>query len=210
MSQIPTVQVLYEAALKSGAAEKVWLPYAASPAFLCCLGAGPWKYNRRRDIQHKALISLKGRDVGELSPDDVIFPLKWQNDMLRSMIVFLQQGRGPRVGAMPSLVSELRSMDPFEARQAFYRAAGQPRGTKVLSLYLRDYVGIPCFPVDRHVRRTLEIVGLPADEHALIDICRRANVDPIVVARFLGTKDLNGGNPDWTAWPDRAAPEKSA
>lgn len=182
-----------------------WLPYAASPAFICCIGAGPWRFDRRKKVQHDALVLLGDRDIGELPTDTKWFPLDWQNEMLNALSASLQaQRHGQAVnGALVTFVSELRDMEPAKARSTFYEACGRPGGTKVLSLYLRDFVGVPCFPIDRHVRRFLEAENLPTREDQLLRLFSKANVDPIPVARFLGTKKLDQGNPDWSAWPDR-------
>lgn len=208
-ADVAIIQSIQAVAEKTTKTHQNWLPFASSPAFLCCLGAGPWKYGRRRKVQYEALLQLGGRDIGELPKDAKFFPLTWQNRMLNAMTTTLQRERGgiPAEGAMVSFVSELRDMEPSSARDRFYRACGRPDGTKVLSLYLRDYVGVPCFPVDRHVRRSLEKLGLPTKEQPLLDLFARARVDPVPVARFLGTKDLSGGNPNWQSWPNKAAAE---
>jgi hypothetical protein len=208
-ADVAVVQSILDVAEKTTKTHSRWLPYMASPAFLCCLGAGPWKYGRRRKIQHEALLQLGGRDIGQLPTDARFFPLDWQNRMLNAMTATLQRERGgiQADGAMVSFVSVLRDIEPAAARERFYRACGRPGGTKVLSLYLRDYVNIPCFPVDRHVRRSLEKLGLPIKEQPLLDLFARAKVDPVPVARFLGTKDLDGNNPDWSGWPNRVALE---
>jgi hypothetical protein len=194
--------------LKSPMRWKPWLPRDPSAAFICCIGAGPWRYGRRRTIQLHGLTKLAGRDISDLSGREKWFPLNWQNEMLnmltrsmRRMEIFDPPTPKTTMQALVDLVRHTKSYS------LLYAACGRPQGTKVLSLYKRDYIGVPAFPVDRHVRRTLQGLGLPMKEQDLLELFEQAGVDPTPVARMLGTDRLDGGNPDWSKWPDHAAPE---
>lgn len=181
-----------------------WLPADASAAFICCIGAGPWKYGRRRKVQLVALQKLAGRDLIELTGREKWFPLDWQNEMLNALTMTLKR----HWISMGQAISVLRQWTPIEgARPNFYRMCGRPKGTKVLSLFLRDYVGVPSFPVDRHVKRALQALELPHIEERILDVCDEAEIDPVPVARLMIHGQLDGGNPDWTNWPARPAPE---
>ena len=181
-----------------------WLPSDPNQAFVCCIGAGPWKYGRRRTIQLKALTQLGQRCISQLSGDEQWFPLGWQNRMLSSLTVTLKTLQT----SMFHFGAALQGMEPVKARTTFYDACGSPEGTKVLSLFLRDFVGVPCFPIDRHVRRELLLLCLPTKEVDLLAAFTDVGVDPIPAARMLGTSKLDGGNPDWSDWPNKPAPEK--
>ncbi len=200
---------------------KPWLPFDPSAAFICCIGAGPWKYGRRRKIQLQGLERLAGRDLQEAVLGNATtktifdeslrvdwFPLKWQNQMTGALAFYLRQlGRSLK---KPITLADFCAQAPFNDgwRKLFYDVCGCPKGAKVLSLFCRDYMRIPSFPIDRHVRKILKENGLPDKEEQVLQLCEMANVDPIHLARCLGTSRLNGGNPDWSGWPTCSAPEK--
>lgn len=183
-----------------------WLPSDSSQAFICCIGAGPWKYGRRRKVQHEALKALGTRTIEQLEGTEHWFPLTWQNEMLNCLTRFLHEKQRSNE-TMDNLISVLRNLDDDHARRLFYDVCGRPNGTKVLSLFLRDYVGTPCFPIDRHVRRALEGLGLPTKEDEILDLCWQANIKPIPIARHL--IGLKIKNPNWSHWPAEAAPESA-
>lgn len=190
--------------------QKRWLPEDPSAAFICCIGAGPWRYPRRRKIQYEALQQLAGRDLAVLDGTEKWFPLDWQNEMLAALVSSVKRMGRDHWHSMPSmakLVDTLRKISPTMARPNFYHACGRPHGTKVLSLYLRDFIGVECFPIDRHVKRALIDHRLPLNEMALLELCHEANVDPIPIARMLIDGKLDGGNPDWSLWPRIPAAE---
>lgn len=190
---------------------KPWLPQDASAAFIVCIGAGPWTYPRRRKIQYEGLQQLNGRDIADLTGTEKWFPLDWQNEMLNTLTVKLKTMGREHWFAPPSMtrfVTNLRKISPIMARDTFYHACGRPHGTKVLSLYLRDYVQVPCFPIDRHVKRSLQELRLPTREDSMLDLCNDIGVDPIPIARLLIGGKLIGGNPDWSHWPAEAAAEE--
>lgn len=193
--------------------QKVWLPENPSAAFICCIGAGPWRYPRRRKIQHEALKQLDGRDLADLTGTELWFPLDWQNEMLAALVSSIKRMGRERLYSIPSMVKfvdAMRKISPTNARRNFYSACGRPHGTKVLSLYLRDFIGVECFPIDRHVKRVLIEQRLPLNELALLELCHEADVDPIPIARMMISGKLDGGNPDWSKWPAEAAAETPA
>lgn len=146
-----------------------------SQAFLACIGAGPWKIGRRRLIQKTAIQSLGDKDlsVATITP----FPLDWQNRFLSSMQGFLRETSQ----TMEEVCVGFKGVD----RTYLYRAAGCPKGAKVLSLFCRDKLHIPAFPVDRHVRRVLQEHGLPTKEAELIALCATEGLDPIETATLI-------------------------
>lgn len=159
-----------------------WLKaMTATQAFVVCVGAGPWKINRRRKIQRDALAIVGQRDLSEAVP---YYPLTWQTNMVWMMRTFLAVNNTTMTAFCASL------KDPKE----LYAAAGCPKGTKVLSLFVRDYLGLPAFPVDRHVRRVLKEFNLPRTEDELVALCQATDYDPSKVASLLvryGSGDNN-------------------
>jgi len=181
---------------------KPWLPQNPNLAFMCCIGAGPWKFDRRQKIQRLGMTRLGPRDISDLSGAIAWFPLDWQNEMVNSLNQYLNRSRPPLTmyRLCRDVLTKIDPASPISARTHFYRVCGRPHGTKVLSLFLRDHLEVPSFPIDRHVGRMLKELGLPTKEDALLDACQQNGVDPIRVARNLGTTRLDGGNPDWSTW----------
>jgi hypothetical protein len=137
-----------------------WLSrHRPSAALCCCIGAGPWKFKRRRDVQQSFVDALGNRDLSErqallkLSPK---IQLDWQ------FTWFYRVNRNCKL-------NNIRFDDAFDIKQPkhillenFKRIitpdASYP---KVIGLFVRDFLFIPCFPVDRHVRAFMKEHGLP-------------------------------------------------
>lgn len=184
-----------------------WLPKNPSTAFLCCIGAGPWKFKRRRAVQLQALtgaLALMGcdGDLHDLSDDVNLFPLAWQNKFTRSAIQTTRTGYLSWRQFVESLAEH-----PEQAHDRLAATCGARGQPKVLSLFLRDFVGVKSFPVDRHVARALERHGLPTTEAAMLELCAEHGFDPVPIARMLVGERIDRGNPDWSRWPEEAAPE---
>ena len=82
------------------------------------------------------------------------------------------------------LRADLRRAGPFEAR-ALLQNILRTQSNKIIDCYLRDFVRVDAFPVDRRVERTLEAFGLVADGLAMVALCRRNKIDPRVMARAV-------------------------
>ena len=76
----------------------------------------------------------------------------------------------------------------------FARAQVPAKGTKVLWLWIRDFLNLPAFPIDRWVKRNLDAYALPADSWYLTQACLLAGVDPNPLARSFFT----ARNPEWS------------
>jgi len=166
--------------------EDPWLKsMTATQAFVVCVGAGPWKIGRRRKIQMEALNRIGPHDLFKPTLGFLgSYPLTWQNSMVQHLHEYLQEQRKTMTDFCASL------KDP----KALYAAAGCPKGTKVLSLFVRDYLGLPAFPVDRHVRRVLKEFNLPCKEDELVALCDSMDYDASKVASLLvryGSGDNN-------------------
>lgn len=186
-------EILLDAYLKtSDKSTFTWLKGRSySDAFVICVGAGPWKIRRRKQIQGMALDALNGRDLS-LVEDVDWYPLSWQNKYVNTLAKNLRE--------------EHRDMEKFCeqiklyrkcARHLLYEFADVPKGSKVLSLFCRDSLNVQAFPIDRHVKAKLEELGLPVDEEEMIKICEKAKLNPKKVATAFVRDAGDVDNPDW-------------
>lgn len=175
-----------------------WLPADLSKAFMICVGAGPWKFNRRQKVQQDALDFLDGRDLSELAELEITcYPFVWQRKMVNTLARHLKS----RQQSMTEFCEEIRRAaldNPYMALWTFYSSCGSAMGPKVLSLFCRDALKVPAFPIDRHVKRHLEKWNLPVNENALIRICQLADLSPREVATSFVRTGLDNGNPNWS------------
>ena len=169
----------------------------ASKAFLISVGAGPWKEQRRFNVQKAALdwyASTYARDLGKL--EDIgflkVYPFEWQNKFLRVLIKNLKEQNM----YFSEYCNELKMRKDWrEALEEFFEFCGSTKqGTKVLWMFVRDFMDIPAFPVDRHVKRAMEDKGLPTDAWEITNLCLDAGVNPNILNRKL----FLGKNPDWS------------
>lgn len=184
-----------EAAVKDPWRRDPWLRHmTATQAFVVCVGAGPWRITRRRKIQTEALEQVGDMDLSDC--DSVpSYPLVWQNSMVQHLHDYLKVRT-----TMTAFCAGLQ--DPRD----LYAAAGCPKGTKVLSLFARDYLELPAFPIDRHVRRLLQAHQLPCREDVLIALCRYLGFHPSDVAQLL----VRYGSRDDTMNPQDLVPAGSS
>ncbi len=172
-----------------------WLPPDCSKAFVICIGAGPWKLGRRTKVQGDALKELDDRDLFNIDTLNS-YPFSWQKKAVRTMAQSLRDS-SMTMNFFCDGIRKLAEIDGNIALRAFYGATGCPMGTKVISLFCRDALKIPSFPIDRHVRRVLEKHELPVKESELLELCNAAGLDPRVVATAFVRSGLDRGNPDW-------------
>lgn len=177
-----------------------WLGKDPNLAFLICLGAGPWKVARRQKVQQDAINWFYAKtavmlDLCTISPDLIrdVYPLHWQNTHLYNLVNSLQ-----REGISFATLCAIWVNNPFSWRghvlQLFDFCGVSPKGTKTLWLFVRDYLRLPAFPVDRWVRRELQKRQMPNDPWFLTNLCLEAGVDPNQLNRSL----FKGENPDFS------------
>lgn len=167
-----------------------WLDHLnASQAFLVCMGAGPWKINRRNLIQHGAVEALGDKDLSQVDDVKIFkYPLDWQNQKTGDMIDYLKRYKismrwfAGWVAGFPNCIKMLYEITNTRGR------------AKILDLYARDYLKVPSFPIDRHVERVLKENGFPVDEKYMIDLCKQAglNVSHVARAFVAGTGKFTG------------------
>lgn len=180
--------------------ENDWLDGRSySDAFVLCISSGPWRSDRRFKIQSDAISFVAGRDLSEINSNIDFFPLMWQNSFLNSIIHFLQL----RNQSMTEYCNEIiKAYDETKylhvVRFALYSACNCPKGSKVLSLFVRDRLKfLPCFTIDRHVKRYLKDHNLPQTEVEMVKLCEENNIDSRLFA--LGIAQSSGiKNPDWS------------
>ena len=155
-----------------------------SEALVICVGAGPWRFERRKKIQGLALSALNNQDL-KFFPENV-YPLTWQNNIIKN----IKQNLGW------SFFDKLCSR--IAHRDTLLELSGCKNLPKVLSLFCRDSLKIPSFPIDRHVKRKLEELGLPTKEDDIVNLCMEAKLDPrkVAVAFVRVASDMD--NPDWS------------
>ncbi len=165
-----------------------------SEAFVICLGAGPWKYNRRKKIQGESLEKLQGRDLSELYGADPWYPLEWQNNFL-----VRANGNLRKWNLTFSEVCLVASQMPGRgALKTIRELVHTDKSPKVISLFCRDALGVPSFPIDRHVKRKLQELKLPTDEDKMIKLCDKADIDPRLAAVMFVRVASDMDNPDWS------------
>lgn len=171
--------------------DNTWLGKNPSLAYLIAVGAGPWKIARRKLIQDKAIdwyLNQKIPDLGYAQKCD-IYPLSWQNNFIYRMTRYCQN--------KPSLFSNLclswKQASYQDALKELFVAAGckNPEGSKVLWLFARDFLEIPAFPIDRHIKKFLISNNLPISSWEMVKIC----IDNAVSPNDFNRKLFPAGNP---------------
>ncbi len=177
-----------------------WLPDNPNRAFLICLGAGPWKRPRRVAVQAAAVEWYEERwtdlnaipRYGSWEP----FPLAWQNLYLRNMVMALNEIQTNFRFKCTQWSFHTKRWSE-QVLELFKMCGVGPEGRKCLWLFARDFLGLPSFPIDRHVERALDEVGLPKkDVWYIIKLCHKAGMDPSALNRslFLAKSE----NYDWS------------
>jgi hypothetical protein len=155
---------------KASAKSFNWLQgRSVSEAFVICIGAGPWKFNRRKTIQSQSLEKLNARDICQITEIEAcqFYPLNWQNKFL--------------LKASKSLRKLNMSFDEYCSEAVkdptltltYIRDLVGTKEAKVISLFCRDGLKVPSFPIDRHVKRKLQELNLPTDEDSMIELCEK-------------------------------------
>jgi hypothetical protein len=179
--------------------ENTWLNGRSfSDAFVLCISSGPWRSERRFKIQTHAISFVMERDLSEINSNISFFPLIWQNDFVNAIIHYLQLNNKTMHHFCNELtISEFYYPNFYNIRNILYNACNCPNGAKVLSLFCRDSLKIPCFPIDRHVRKWLKEHNLPQKENEMVKLCEENSIDPrlfsLAIAQSSGIK-----NPDWS------------
>jgi hypothetical protein len=173
-----------------------WMGSHPSHAFLIALGAGPWRKERRAVVQGEALEWFRSRyhDLCTVPTNLKVFPLAWQNKFLNNMVASLKELSIPFTAKCRSWRT---TNDWKKAVIEFFSMCGVgENGSKVLWLFVRDFLELPAFPIDRHVERSLQKVGLISDAWHIIKLCELMRIDPNNLNRRLFVAEAE--NPDWS------------
>jgi hypothetical protein len=125
------------------------------------------------------------------------FPLDWQRKQLSRMATYCKEA-GITFRSFCIELREIGQYSPMKATKTLFDACkNQKMDAKTLWLFVRDYLGLPAFAVDRHVRRILIDNGLPICHQKMLALCTQAGVDPNDLARRMF--GVAARNPDWSA-----------
>jgi hypothetical protein len=172
-----------------------------SDAFVICLGAGPWRFDRRKKIQGQALEKLSGRDLLNIENDVNWYPLAWQNNYLNNLSKSLKARNESMDDYCKTLIKLANVTNAGSlALVSLYTGCNilLPKHIKVISLFARDSLKIPSFPMDRHVKKYLLANNLPINEIELVELCFSAGIDPRYFATAIIKHIGNVDNPDWS------------
>lgn len=180
--------------------DHTWVGSNPNRAFLICVGSGPWKIDRRRIVQEKALDWLDNKDLRDIKykylSDFNIYPLNWQNYMLYSMVRSLKSKDITFLNQCSKWEKNRNNWNNNwkENINEFFDMCGTTNGTKVLWLFVRDYLQFPAFPIDRWIKKFLKKYNLPQDSWYMINICLEAGINPSHLNRSL----FYGKNPNFS------------
>lgn len=194
-----------------------------SQALVVCIGAGPWKETRRKNVQEHALKKLGDKDISEHNLDELViegwYPFDWQNKMLFKFIEITKLFRYPFNNCCFKITTDfdenyskltnildidinfadsvnIKTIAKLYSRMIFLNWYNYSNKIpKVISLFIRDKLKFPSFPLDRHVKRCLDEFNLPHDEQYIINICLNNNKDPSKLNRWIFKQ--KSSNPDW-------------
>lgn len=168
---------------------KTWLPKDPNSAFLACVGAGPWKAERRKKVQDAAIEWFHSRwnDFYGVVPGylhrEPPFPLTWQNNMVYDLATSVRKSGRTWFGWCHVWKN---SREWQRCTREFFEMCGHPnKGTKVLWLFTRDYLNLPGFPIDRHVEAYLKKLGLPTNPWYITELCLDVGIDPSALNRSI-------------------------
>lgn len=173
-----------------------WMGDEPNKAFIVSLGAGPWQFKRRQNVQVAALTWYLKQKVQDLSliksKANTVYPLAWENKFLSSMIASLKE-EGISFTKKCKEWKKSKSWTSVEESllELFDMCGTSNKGPKVLWMFARDFLGLPAFPIDRHVHRNLVHYNLPVDSWEITRISFEAKLD----CNDLNRRFFTAGNP---------------
>ena len=172
-----------------------WLTeHRPSVAFAICIGAGPWRIGRRRKVQQSFIDALGINDLSSTKALKKLVKasqLDWQEVWFRKIHRNLKPisnrmiDRGLNLGYFDNMFEN--PDEDFLVQERFERLIEMPvyRAPKVVQLFVRDYLFIPCFPVDRHVRLWLKERKLPTISRKVVGLFEQLGKNPSGYSRAI-------------------------
>ncbi len=154
--------------------QATWLSrHRPSVAFACCIGAGPWRLPRRQRVQQSFIDAIGEHDLS--APTTLrrlrrASQLDWQAKWFERVNQVCRK-RDVEFDALFDAPFKIDRSLKFHNFEAVF-GLEVTRAPKVVALFARDYLFLPCFPVDRHVRAWFEERGLPQRPHEIMDLFR--------------------------------------
>ena len=172
--------------------EATWLlDHRPSIAFAICIGAGPWKIGRRSVVQKSFIKAIGKRDLRDPVALRKLIPacqLDWQNkwfEQINKGLIKLSNKARHRVLFddlfWPGIGLTQDKIERFE----LLIGCSIHRAPKVVQLFVRDYMFVQCFPVDRHVRRWLEERKLPNRSDKVVALFKELGLNPSGYSRSI-------------------------
>jgi len=152
--------------------------------FVLTLSWGPWREGRQLKVWLKVYVIFKEKYHGDLRlvGEDLGFPFAWQNQKVCLMGKFLRD----KGMSFTDFLNSLQGKNGLEIKGEFERILGAGNN-KTLSCFIRDYLQLNVFPIDRRIARMLGYLGLPKDEHKVVELCESTGVNPKELDRMLFT-----------------------
>ena len=154
--------------------------------FLLTLSWGPWREGRQLKVWLKVYATFKDKCHGDLrlvnESTDLGFPLAWQKERVYKMASFLRD-KGMNFS---EFLKSLEGKSGLEVKGEFERILGAGNN-KTISCFIRDYLSLNVFPIDRRVARMLAYLGLPKNEEKIVELCEATGVNAKELDRMLFT-----------------------
>jgi len=159
----------------------------ADTALLTVVAWGPWSVQRQEKVAKQAILKAAGKKIHELPPDIKLYPLRFQNQIINRMTRYLRN----KGISLEELCSRLRKHSADAVRRFLLAVVGLRR-SKVIECFIRDYLHLDSFPLDRWAIRTLKKFGLPTDERKIVRLCKEAKINPRELNRQIYEAVLEG------------------
>lgn len=173
-----------------------WLSrHRPSVAFVCCIGAGPWRIGRRMKVQQSFINALGEEDLRSKSALRRLTKasqLAWQATWFKRVNEVCNKYDMDFDSIFNQDFQKSLNAHNFEAVMKLE----VDKSPKVVALFARDYLFIPCFPVDRHVRKWLIDRGLPHKASAVSALFKELKLNPSGYSRAIFNSKAR--NPEFT------------
>jgi len=170
-------------------ADEVWFGKKTVPTnehkWLMSISWGPWTIDRQLAVYHKAKENFDklGKHFHQMTKGDVKkleYPLAFQRKYVWKICEYLRENNL----TFDQLCDKLKEMGGIQAGLMLQDILETPE-TKLIHVFLRDYLIIDGFPIDRNVERVLKKYGIKPDPYKIITACRFLGINPRVMNRLV-------------------------